>query len=440
MKRPKKIPALPGVYVFRHGKTPLYIGKAANLKQRLASYFQKSADTSPRIRLMLGEATRLEIIKLPSEIEALLKETELIKKYRPKYNILMRDDKNYSYVALTRDPFPRIFITHQPYRDRKLRSSQRGASYLGPFTGGFALQAALKALRRIFSYCTCKQPHKRPCLNSEIGRCPGYCCLFPRMPVAERFARRQRRVYRENIRNIVAVLSGGRRRLVGRLKRELKTAVKTERYEEAARLRDAVFGLEDVFSHRGLVHTTGSAGPTTSGARHPWPLVAAKLRSLLKTERAVHRIEGYDIANIGAEAATGSMVVFTSGQPEKNQYRKFRIRSVPGANDVAMLKEMLYRRFNHPEWHAPDMIVIDGGKPQLGAALSALRGLTSKRPLITALAKREEILFTENGRVIPLRRQDQALLHLFQRIRDESHRFARVYHHTLRARAYAQAR
>ena len=456
LKRPKAIPISPGIYTFRRSKTPLYIGKAANLRSRLASYFQKRSALPIKIQKMLAEATRLETIETASEVEALIREAELIKKYRPKYNLLMRDDKSYFYVGITKEPYPRIFVTHEPRglritnrtelrttntRYKQFRNSQnfvirRKARYIGPFTSGTALKSALKSLRRVFPYCTCKQPHKRPCLNSEIGRCPGYCCTL-KMQSAKRKAKGEKREYRKNIRSIVAVLSGDRTRLVGRMRREMREVVKREHYEEAARLRDAVFGLEDVFAHRHVLHTPE--------ARHPWPMVLGKLQSLLKTKREISRIEGYDISNISGTGATGSMVAFMSGGPDKSQYRKFRIKTVGGSNDVAMLREVLKRRFQHSEWPFPQLVVIDGGKGQLNAAMATLReariwNLESRRPIVSALAKREEVLHTADGRAIPLQRQDPALLHLFQRIRDESHRFARSYHHKLREKSYAAAR
>ena len=439
----RKISSTPGVYIFRRRQTHLYIGKAANLKQRLGSYFQKRANLPIKIQRMLGEATKLETIEAASEIEALIKEAELIKKYRPKYNLLMRDDKSYFYVGITREAYPRIFIGHQPGRRQEARSRKQEARYIGPFTSGTALRAALKLLRRIFPYCTCKQAHKRPCLNSEIGRCVGYCCTIAEIK-DQKSKIKNLREYRKNIRNIVAVLLGDRTRLVGRLKREMKAAVRKECYEEAARLRDAVFGLEDVFAHRQVLHT-----PQTN---YPWLIILGKLQTLLKTQRDISRIEGYDISNISGTSATGSLVVFSNGQPDKSQYRKFRIQTVRGSNDVAMLKEVIRRRLSHPEWPYPELMVIDGGKGQLNAALSVLResriqpalgrararpgNLESRRPIVSALAKREEILYTADGRAIPLQRQDPAVLHLFQRIRDESHRFARAYHHKVRQKYF----
>ena len=404
--------------------------------------------------MMLREATGLQIAKTKSEIEAFLLEAELIKKHRPKYNALMRDDKSYFYVGVTGEPFPRIFVTHEPSKNSKLKGPEANARFIGPFTGGGELYTTLKLLRRIFPYCTCKRPHKRPCLNSEIGRCPGYCCASAAASYQLPASSTKRADYRRNIRHLAAVLEGKRTRLVGPRKKQMRDAVKRERFEEAAKLRDQVFGLEDVFLHRPVLRAPE--------IQQTWPAVQAKLQALLKTDQVIRRIEGYDISNIAGAEATGSMVVFTSGQPDKGQYRKFKIKTVHSISDVDMLKEVLGRRFKHDEWLLPELIVIDGGKPQLNAALRALQEARSpapeqarygagkkpafanasadrqeaRMPIVTALAKREEILYTGAGSAIPLQRQDPAVLHLFQRIRDESHRFARAYHHTLRKKRF----
>ena len=188
-------PHAPGVYTFRRGSTPIYIGKAVDLSRRLASYFRRVA--SDKVRRLRAEATALDWVETRSEIEALIREAGEIKRHMPRFNVLMRDDKDYFYVGFTREEYPRIFITHQPQRGRvrnqelgikKNRNSKfiiRDSRYMGPFTSGSALRSTLKILRRVFPYCTCKTPHKRPCLNAQIGRCPGYCCLSGRMQTVQ---------------------------------------------------------------------------------------------------------------------------------------------------------------------------------------------------------------------------------------------------------------
>jgi len=454
VKRPANIPTNPGVYIFRRDATPLYVGKAANIRKRLVSYFRKPTELSSKIQKMLHEATSIALEKTASEVEALIREAELIKKFRPRYNILMRDDKNYSFVGVTREPFPRIFITHQPGKIRSPKLEARNKSkiqnpkyvsnfgfrassfrFIGPFTSASELHATLRMLRRIFPYCTCRTSHTRPCLNSQIGRCLGFCCTQDRFarPAEAQTAHRR---YRVNIRKIIAVLSGDRTRLIAHLKREMAKTAKQEQYEEAARFRDEVFGLESVFSHRSVIR----------GPQHAldWSEVESRLQAMLHTDAPVQRIEGYDISNISGTAATGSMVVFTYGRPDKNQYRKFRIKTIQGPNDVGMHGEMLRRRFRHAEWAFPQLVVMDGGKPQLNAARQALAEFRKRDPrlrhiILSALAKREEILFTESGKAIRLAREHPSLFNLFRFVRDESHRFAQAYHHKLRQRAYAQA-
>lgn len=429
----KNIPSVAGVYIFLKNKRPVYIGKAANLKKRLASYFRKNQ--SVKTGQLVKEATNLKWIKAESEIDALIKEAELIKKYRPKYNIVMRDDKNYFYVAITREKFPKIYITHQVGQTSKFApSANSGASpvksqtlkFIGPFTNGAALKSTLRLLRRIFPYCTCRMQHKRPCLNYQIGRCLGCCCLTS-YSSSECPA-----VYKENTKNIIFILRGRKQNIIKNLNARIKNAVKEEKFENAAKLRDQIFGLENIFKHRQYIND-----PLRHNDISEWKKIKNNLKRLLKTIKNISRVEGYDISNISGKEATGSMVVFINGEPAKNEYRKFRIKTVHQISDVDMMKEVLKRRFKHPEWHAPDFILIDGGKPQLNAARIAFGGSAGNGAIITSLAKREEELYIES-RPKPIKLSDlpRKTAFFLQRVRDESHRFAKKYHHELRKLAF----
>src|SRR3990167_1179554 len=453
IQRPKKIPIESGIYIFRYRKTPIYIGKAANLKKRLASYWRKNY--SEKVRLMMKEA-------------------ELIKKYHPKYNILMRDDKHYFYVGITREEFPRIFITHQPqtsikYPVSSIKDKNRplntkylilNTKYVGPFTSGTALHSTLRLLRRIFPYCICEINHKRPCLNSQIGRCPGCCCIQENVATNKRPLVSCNIQYRENIKNIIAVLEGRRRKILAELKREMRSAAKRHKFEEAAKLRDQIAGLKNIFEHRRPLEARLPRGSRTSTTVR-WRKIEQILQSLLGTKNKISRVEGYDISNISGTDATGSMVVFINGVPAKSEYRKFKVKSVTGANDIAMHKEVMRRRLAHPEWQYPDLMVIDGGKAQLNAAIIAMTDrpktlntgcfsvqhpvLTDsfrtvcKHILLVALAKREEELYIERKSTpIRLKKMPPEVMHFFQHIRDESHRFAKKYHHKLREIKYRE--
>jgi len=445
-KLPKKASNTPGVYIFRRGKTAIYVGKAENLRKRLASYFRKNA--GQKVESLRQEATRLEWSELSSDIEALIKESELIKKYRPKYNVLMRDDKNYFYVGFSQDEFPRIFVTHQTgikylvsgIKGRKARNTKykiQNTNFIGPFTSGSALYSTLRILRRIFPYCTCKEFHKRPCLNAQIGRCPGFCCYSP--PIVNPFKTRSyfkwQNEYRRNIRNITAVLCGKKKTLIHELRKEMREAAKKEEFEHAAELQKQIEGIENIFSHRTFLD------PALAKQRrgHDWQKIERTIQALFGTRRRIRRVEGYDISNISGTAAGGSMVVFVDGAPSKNHYRKFKIKTVHQISDVDMHREVILRRFNHQEWGAPDLLLIDGGKPQVNAALQALQMRKIKGILLAGLAKREEELFLP-GRHDSIRLDSLPphTTHFFQHVRDESHRFAKKYHHKLREISYRE--
>ena len=426
LDKPSAVPHTPGVYFFKKGSVLLYIGKALDLKKRLASYFR--ATVGDKVRRLRAEATSVEWNEMASNIEALIREAELIRRYTPKYNVLMRDDKSYLYVAFTREPFPRVVAVR-----RTMIADARWDVVVGPFISSMTLYATLKLLRRIFPYCTCRTPHKRPCWNAQIGRCPGFCCD---KSTSQNSNDKLQTEYGENIKNIIAVLSGKRRGLAVRLKREMREASRAEAYERAALLRDQTERLEDIFRHR---HTLSPL--RGRGTRVAWPRMEKIVRATTGAEREICRVEGYDISNISGTAATGSMVVFVDGSPVKAEYRKFKIKTVHRISDVDMHREVMRRRLSHPEWPYPDLIVIDGGKPQLNAVASVIREARERRHALgitlSALAKRGEELYIE-GKTKPVRLDSlpHPVMHFFQRVRDESHRFAKRYHHKLRELSY----
>ncbi|PIP16961.1 MAG: hypothetical protein COX44_02550, partial [Candidatus Portnoybacteria bacterium CG23_combo_of_CG06-09_8_20_14_all_37_13] len=375
-----KIPQLPkssGVYVFlahrslgEGGKKNrvLYIGKASNLKERVKNHFYpvkyREAVILPKAKLF-NRVKQIGYIKTNSEIEALILEANLIKKYQPKYNVVWRDDKNYFYVGITKEDFPRVFITHQPYNNGS-RTSIIG-SIIGPFVDGASLKQTLKVLRKVFPFRTCKTLPSRPCLWYQLGRCPAPCQIHPvKSSPSEVFAEGEQfnRVKNEsqrNAKNLMKILQGKKNQVLKNLKKEMKKASNLEDYEKAAKIRNQIAALEKVLAH---------ANPALSffdeKREQKYLLERAGqkiLQKLLKTKKTISRIEAYDISNIQGQEATGSMVTFISGLPDKNFYRKFKIHPVKSLqgkfnrvkviekpNDIAMLKEVLSRRFRHPEW------------------------------------------------------------------------------------------
>lgn len=428
----KKTPASPGVYIFKgSGNRKLYIGKAFRLKQRLSNYLN-SKDT--RIRKMLEESKNLSIIETPSDIEALILESQMIKKERPEYNIVMRDDKQYFYVGFTDEQFPRIFITHQPtilnLKFKILKTKSADADFIGPFTDGSALKSTLRYLRKVFPYCTCKKAHNNFCLNYHIGKCLGFCCLKNIGATRE-----EKQRYDQNIRSIKEILSGKRNTIAEELKKDMEALARKEIFEEALLIQRKIDQLNRIFENARIISSSSLIDgdeDTAHGAIRP---DLKKLKEVLGLKKIPRRIEGYDISNIQGDYAVGAMVVFTDGRVNKNEHRKFKIKKVKGANDTAMLKEILVRRFNHPEWRYPDLIIIDGGKGQLNAALS----VTAKNIPIVSLVKDERHvgtkILTSKGREIMLKNTPFPARNLLLAVDDEAHRFAIKFYRQIHQRS-----
>jgi excinuclease ABC subunit C len=410
----KKLPKNPGVYFFRDkNRRILYIGKAANLKNRLKSYFDTSPK-NPRLQKMLETAKNVDWQKTDSEIEALILESQLIKKYRPPFNIMLRDDKQYFYVVFMKERFPRIFITHRPKGPPSEALVKEG-----PFTDGGTLKTVLRFLRRIFPYCACRQKHNNYCLNYHIGNCPGFCCL------KKEAAAKQVMAYKKNIAAIKEILSGKKKSLIGRFEKELNAIARKERFEQAIELRDKIEKLKNVFENARIVNEM-------SRKEIDWPNDLAELKKALNLSILPKRIEGYDVSNIQGEFATGAMVVFMDGKPDKDEYRKFKIKLTATPNDAGMLKEILTRRFKHREWKFPNLIIIDGGKGQLSAAKAAV---PKKIPAIAqtkdARHKGHHIYASTKKSAVPLKNLPPAIRNLILQIDAEAHRFAIGYYRKL---------
>ena len=429
-KKLAKLPTLPGVYFFKDkaGKI-IYIGKSGNLKNRVKSYFQKGVKFfNPAKVKMLAEITDFEIVKTESEIEALIKESELIKKHKPKFNVLMRDSKNYLYVAITKDEFPKIILTHQKLQ----ASSFKIRDYVGPFTDGTAIRKTLHILRDIFPYCTCKQKHENKCLNAHMSRCLAYCCL-KNIKDEQEFAETVKQ-YKRNIRAIKTILSGRGKNLLIDLKKEIKLAIKNQNFELAKTIKDQIINLDSVLKHSKVL-TEKFEFSSPSIFKDTLPDF-----TLLGFKNNPKRIETYDISNFQGAEAVGSMVVFElqeNGEykANKNEYRKFKIKTVSGINDPAMMAEIIKRRLNN-NWPPPQLIIVDGGRTQLNAALEILQKTNIR---VVSLAKKlEEIYLPENKEPILAQKLGRSLKYLFQAIRDEAHRFAITYHRKLHRKAVSK--
>ncbi len=398
----KAFPEASGVYLMK-GKSGevLYVGKASSLRKRVLSYFQASRPHSPRIAMLLDRVAEIDYLVTPTEGEALFYEASLIKSKKPKYNVALRDDKTYPWVRLTHEEFPRIFITRKIVED--------GSRYYGPYTDAKLLHAALASMRRTFPLRNCRKFPKKPCLDYYIGQCLAPCVGYI-----------SREAYQGVVEEARLFLEGNREELLRTLSQKMQGLSRERRFEEAAKVRDEIQALSGVAAGR---------------QRPGWLEQLASLKEALHMKAIPHRIEAFDISNIFGASACGSMVTFVDALPEKESYRRFQIREAKGIDDYEMMREVVRRRYSRVKrehLETPDLIVIDGGRGHLGAACGVLRGLGFTEVCVIGIAKRlERIYRVGNSEPLDLPRTSKAL-HLIQRIRDEAHRFAISYHHTLR--------
>ncbi len=403
------LPDNPGVYLMKNAAGEIiYVGKATSLKNRVNSYFTGRRD--PKTLKLVTDIRAIDYIEQPTAIEALFLEANLIKKYKPFYNIREKDDKSYSYLVITNEDFPRPYILRATDLDDQ--SAKKYKAVYGPFTSSGAVKNSLKIIRRAIPWSTCAPNQKRACFDYSLKRCPGVC--IGAITKSE---------YAKIIRDLMAFFDGRRPEIVKRYRREMKIAAKNEQFEKAAKLRNRLFSLEHIRDIAVLAKDD------------------RKLPDDYHQNPVLGRVEGYDISNISGTSGVASMVVFRRGAPEKAKYRKFRLRTVITPDDYESLREVLRRRFKHKEtgWEGPDLILIDGGKGQVSAALEIVSKLDSPKSIpVIGIAKgptrkKQEL-------IIPplfagLTSQLEKHLDILVQVQDESHRFAISYHRKLRTQS-----
>lgn len=532
-----RVPEAPGCYrMFGTQGEVLYVGKARSLRPRVRSYFQESADHPPRIAALVAEAQDLDFIVARSELEALILENNLIKEHHPRYNVLLRDDKNFPYLKLTiQDDFPRVVLVRRPRAD--------GALYFGPFLPASHAWRTLRMIPRFFQVANCHlrfDGKQRPCLYYHLDQCLAPCA-----------GKADPEQYRERVKEARLFLEGRNQELEALVQERMEAASARQDYESAARHRDMLSSLEHLTQKQGMMsvgleeadfwaeHREGASvaielfrmregrvvgrreftledapppetlfdavlpqfyagdapppevvlprlpadrrlieeflagrrggpvalrAPTQGPTRQFLDLVAEnarlafearfraphvhgvqtleELRDILGLDEAPYRIEGFDVSHLHGEAPRASLVVFEGGRPKKSDYRVFKVRSAPAGDDYQAMREVVgrrYARLAREGRRRPDLVLIDGGKGQLAAALDALRDLGVEAPPMISIAKREEEIFLEGrGAPVLLGRHDPAL-HLIQQIRDEAHRFAVKHHRQARSRETFQS-
>ncbi|OGJ21725.1 MAG: hypothetical protein A2804_00180 [Candidatus Pacebacteria bacterium RIFCSPHIGHO2_01_FULL_46_10] len=390
------------------------MGKAKNLKKRVSSYARPQV--AGKTKLLVEEAVTLKHSILHSELEALLVEAELVRSYQPTYNILLKDDKTPLYIVITKETFPRVLTA----RKKSLLYTQQKGTIFGPFPSAYKVRQVLHIARRIFPWCNERIKTGKPCFYFHLGLCSGACA-----------GKIKTEEYQQTIVHLKEFLRGKTSKLLSSMKVELKRASATQDFEKAALYRDQMRMIEEVTKNPHILGPNLDL-PQLSSLESENMLaelrrVLSQYISLPKTY-VLERIEGYDISNTQGLRPVASMVVFTHGRADTQEYKSFNIRLGETPNDYGMLQEALTRRQLHPEWGMPNVVLIDGGKGQLRAALSVWKWQT---PVVSLAKDPDRLLIynqeTERYTEHPLRERDPASI-LLQRVRDEAHRFAKSRH------------
>jgi len=399
----KNIPTKPGVYIYKNNQGKIiYIGKAVNLKKRVSQYFQKEDALGYKTTKLVSEIADISFRVVGSEIEALVLESSLIKQYRPKFNSQLKDDKSYIYITITKDKLPRILPAFKS-------TLNKNSLFYGPFPDSSSVKSLLKTIRHIFPFYSKKHGPKK-CLYCHLGICPG-----PNPNPKE---------YRSTISKIKKILDGNFKKLISQLTKEMNEFSKLQNFELAKIKRDQINAINYVISGWKNI---SNLYQTVDLKEDQFQKAVAELKLTLSSYflnlKKINRIEAYDISNLGTKYFVGAMTVFQNGKIDTNEYRQFKIYSKITPDDQFMIKEIIYRRFKHPEWTYPDLILVDGGKPQVSSA-STITNIP-----IVGLAKKQEIIVIKNNDnwvEINLPKSSPSL-QLLQQLRNEAHRFSNRY-------------
>ena len=393
IKKAKSFPNQPGIYWFSKKGKRIYVGKAASLRKRISSYFRNK---DLRINVMINEADNISFKKTASVLEAVILEANAIKKYLPKYNIKEKDDRSFVYLVISKGDYPKIFIARGREVEKYIyphmipRGQICGHLVFGPYQSYRTLKIALNLVRKIFPFGICKPNQGKPCFDYQIGLCPGIC-----------IGAISKKDYQKNIKNLILFFKCEHERLIKKLKKENP---------------EKIFALNHV-NDIALINNSKFAS----------------LREISRRGRNfAQRIEGYDISHFGGEKPVGAMIVFSNSKADNSQYRLFKIKSVKNNfDDLAMLEEILQRRFHHKEWPMPDVILIDGGKNQIARVKKVLSELNIFVPIVgiaktlghSGRAYSGDKLFFANTKpsIKKLLISSKIIL---QQIRNEAHRFA----------------
>lgn len=422
LSRIKKFPNKPGVYLMHDDKGDvIYIGKAKSLKKRVSSYFRHYGFASARLRKLVESIGDISTIRTESEVEALILESKLIKLYQPFFNVDLKMNQRYPYIKITKEDFPRLLITRHKQNDN--------AIYIGPFVRVYEVREMLRLIERYMPLRNCGgrlkvTPDERPCMRYALGLCMAPCA-----------AHCTENEYKDRVADVLMLLQGNGAELVEKFRKKMDSAAKNLDFEEAARLRDTIRAIWRFTRQKNMIPDL------PSGKDRTWETLI-KIQKEFDLPALPWRIDGFDISHTAGGETVGAVVVFEQGYPNPSLYRRFNIRDVEGVDDFRSMKETLTRRYKKSiegEEPLPQLILIDGGPVQLEFALQALNELKLSIPALALAEEFEEVYVPGKKRPLIFDYTDP-MLRMFQRIRDEAHRYAVTSHRRKRDKSYRRSR
>jgi excinuclease ABC subunit C len=433
----KSLPHRPGVYIYKNSDSEIiYIGKAVDLNRRVNQYFTRDDAVGEKTNLLVSQIDQIEHIETLNEFDALLLEAKLINQHKPKYNVIAKDDKSPLYIKLTlSEELPRIEYVRKP-RNEVFDLKKKDAIF-GPFQSGKTARNLMRQLRNVVPFCTQKQRNGKSCFYTHIGLCDP-CPSQIIGETDETLKKNLTHKYRENLYLIRDILDGKSNVIINNFTHVMEEFAQNNEFEKAAIIRDHLNSLYSIVHKRFdpmlYVQSDFQLSDVIDTEVQSLEII---LKKYIPNLSPLKRIECIDISNIFGLNATGSLVVLTNGLIDKSQYRKFKIRTDKFPNDFAMIAEVITRRFNHPEWQKPNLLVVDGGKGQVTSVVETLQKLNLYVSIIGLAKRQEEIIIPINHtfKTVRLPLNYPGLL-LLERIRDEAHRFAITYHRKIREKAF----
>ncbi|PIP63820.1 hypothetical protein COY12_01905 [Candidatus Roizmanbacteria bacterium CG_4_10_14_0_2_um_filter_33_96] len=413
------LPNTIGLYLFKKNEIINYIGKSVNIKARLLSHLE-NAKLDNKERLIIDNSNKIETIVTESEFKALIIEAKLIRELQPKYNLIWKDDKSPLYIKITiKDEFPKIIITRKEFDKKSL--------YFGPFSSVRMIEKIINDIRRIIPFCTQKKISKKACFYSKIGLCHPCPNKIDRCKGEVRLALKHQ--YKKNINQVVSILNGNVKEIIKNLNKQLNVLIKNNQYEQAIIIRNKIFRFDQLLNLRDDMEFF------INNNEKNLEEMSVILKKYFPQLNKINRIETYDISNLGLKQAVGSMVVMKNNQIDKKEYRRFKIKQTGLKSDFDRLKEVVIRRLKQ-NWPVPDLIIIDGGRPQIKAILKIFYDNKIIIPLIGIAKNPDRVIVGIEGYPNLFFKNDSKVLNIIRLLRDESHRFARKYHLFLRSKDF----